>query len=141
MSQPLERIQIRDPYVLTLPESQEYLLFGSTDLNIWSGPATGFDCYRSSDLVDWEGPFPAFRPAPEFWSKEQYWAPEVHEYKGRYFMFATFTAPGHRRGTQIPLFTKGKNCSANSRVSPSPRKASTGPIRKKFWAMAIGSGA
>ncbi|MCP2050119.1 UNVERIFIED_ORG: hypothetical protein J3D58_004191 [Paenarthrobacter nicotinovorans] len=101
MSQPLERIQIRDPYVLTLPESQEYLLFGSTDLNIWSGPATGFDCYRSSDLVDWEGPFPAFRPAPEFWSKEQYWAPEVHEYKGRYFMFATFTAPGHRRGTQI----------------------------------------
>lgn len=101
MSQPLEQIQIRDPYVLTLPGSQEYLLFGSTDRNIWSGPATGFDCYRSSNLVDWEGPYPAFRPAPDFWSKEQYWAPEVHEYKGRFFMFATFTAPGHTRGTQI----------------------------------------
>jgi hypothetical protein len=101
MSQPLEQIQIRDPFVLTLPESREYLLFGSTDKNIWSGPATGFDCYRSNDLIAWEGPFPAFRPAPDFWSREQYWAPEVHEYQGRYFMFATFTAPEHFRGTQI----------------------------------------
>ncbi|MDD7835712.1 glycoside hydrolase family 43 protein [Paenarthrobacter sp. AB444] len=101
MPQRLEQIQIRDPYVLTLPGSKEYLLFGSTDENIWSGPATGFDCYRSKDLVAWEGPFPAFRPAPGFWSKEQYWAPEVHQYRGRYYMFATFTAPGHSRGTQI----------------------------------------
>ncbi|SEI74354.1 Glycosyl hydrolases family 43 [Arthrobacter sp. yr096] len=101
MSQPLEQIQIRDPFVLTLPESRDYLLFGSTDKNIWSGPATGFDCYRSTDLETWEGPHPAFRPAADFWSKEQYWAPEVHEYQGRYFMFATFTAPGHVRGTQI----------------------------------------
>lgn len=94
-------IQIRDPFVLTLPESQDYLLFGSTDNNIWSGPATGFDCYRSRDLVFWEGPFPAFRPQAEFWSHEQYWAPEVHEYQGRFFMFATFTAAGRFRGTQI----------------------------------------
>ncbi|MEV7660427.1 glycoside hydrolase family 43 protein [Paenarthrobacter sp. NPDC089316] len=101
MPQRLEDIQIRDPYVLTLPESQEYLLFGSTDKNIWTGAATGFDCYRSSDLEEWEGPIPAFRPDPDFWSKEQYWAPEVHLYNGRYFMFATFTAPGRCRGTQI----------------------------------------
>ncbi|MFJ5955467.1 glycoside hydrolase family 43 protein [Paenarthrobacter sp. NPDC092416] len=101
MSPQLDQIQIRDPFVLTLPESGEYLLFGSTDKNIWSGPATGFDCYRSRDLFTWEGPLPAFRPSDDFWSREQYWAPEVHEYHGRYFMFATFTAPGHFRGTQI----------------------------------------
>ncbi|MGJ3189713.1 glycoside hydrolase family 43 protein [Paenarthrobacter sp. FR1] len=101
MSTPLTDIQIRDPFVLTLPDSHEYLLFGSTDKNIWSGPATGFDSYRSKDLVTWEGPSPAFRPSPTFWSREQYWAPEVHEYQGRYFMFATFIAPGHLRGTQI----------------------------------------
>jgi beta-xylosidase len=101
MTLPLSDIQIRDPFVLTLPESSQYLLFGSTDKNIWSGPATGFDCYRSRDLVHWEGPIPAFRPSVGFWSQEQYWAPEVHRYQGRYFMFATFIAPGRMRGTQI----------------------------------------
>ena len=97
----LNDIQIRDPFVLPLPEANEYLLFGSTDPNIWSGPATGFDCYSSSDLVSWDGPAPAFLPAPGFWSHEQFWAPEVHRYQGRFFMFATFSAPGHFRGTQI----------------------------------------
>lgn len=101
MSLNLTDIQIRDPYVLTLPESGEYLLFGSTDKNVWSGPATGFGCYRSRDLTTWEGPAPAFRPSPGFWSREQYWAPEVHRRQGRFYMFATFTAPGHFRGTQI----------------------------------------
>ncbi len=101
MSHSLDDIHIRDPFVLTLPASGRYLLFGSTDENIWSGQATGFDCYGSSDLVHWEGPLAAFRPSPGFWSQEQYWAPEVHEHQGRYFMFATFTAPGHFRGTQV----------------------------------------
>lgn len=101
MTLKLHDIQIRDPFVLTLPDEGGYLLFGSTDQNIWSGPATGFDAYRSRNLVDWEGPLPAFRPSPGFWSQEQYWAPEVHEYQGRFYMFATFTAPGRRRGTQI----------------------------------------
>lgn len=100
MSHSLYDIQIRDPFVLTLPASGRYLLFGSTDRNIWSGQATGFDCYGSRDLIHWEGPVAAFRPSPGFWSQEQYWAPEVHQYQGRYFMFATFIAPGRLRGTQ-----------------------------------------
>ncbi|BCW57930.1 glycoside hydrolase family 43 protein [Arthrobacter sp. StoSoilB20] len=98
---PLDRIQLRDPFVLTQPATGNYLLFGSTDKNIWSGQATGFDCYRSSDLTTWDGPFEAFRPPPGFWSQEQYWAPEVHEYHGRYYMFATFISPGRLRGTQV----------------------------------------
>lgn len=101
MNLPLGDIQIRDPFVLALPDSGEYLLFGSTDKNIWSGPATGFDCYRSPDLLRWEGPFPAFRPPAGFWSQEQHWAPEVHHFEGRYYMFATFAAPGRFRGTEI----------------------------------------
>jgi hypothetical protein len=42
-------------------------LFGSTDPNVWSGPGIGFDCYRSVDLVEWEGPVAAFRPPSGFW--------------------------------------------------------------------------
>ncbi|NYE18901.1 glycoside hydrolase family 43 protein [Microbacterium immunditiarum] len=97
----LDEIQIRDPFVLYDPDEGRYHLFGSTDEDIWTGPATGFDTYWSTDLDEWHGPAPAFRPAPDFWSHTQYWAPEVHPYRGAFYMFATFTAPGERRGTQV----------------------------------------
>lgn len=97
----LDSIHIRDPFVLPVPEEGKYYLFGSTDENIWDGPATGFDTYWSSDLEHWHGPISAFRPTPEFWSHTQYWAPEVHRFGNAYFMFATFTAPGKRRGTAV----------------------------------------
>ncbi len=94
-------IQLRDPFVMRHDVHECYYLYGSTDKNIWKGPATGFDVYRSSDLIQWEGPFPAFRPEPDFWSDTNYWAPEVHAYQGEYYMFATFKADGVCRGTQI----------------------------------------
>ncbi|MFC7404966.1 glycoside hydrolase family 43 protein [Georgenia alba] len=97
----LSDIQIRDPFLLTVPEDGGYVLFGSTDNDIWRPPATGFDCYRSTDLEGWEGPIPAFRPPAGFWSDRNFWAPEVHRHAGRFFMLATFKADGVRRGTQV----------------------------------------
>lgn len=100
MSTSLQHIQIRDPFVLPVPEESAYYLFGSTDTDIWSGPAHGFDCYRSTDLADWDGPYPAFRPPEGFWADRNFWAPEVHAYRGRYYMFATFKSEDAARGTQ-----------------------------------------
>ncbi|MBA3686223.1 MAG: family 43 glycosylhydrolase [Planctomycetes bacterium] len=97
----LQDIQIRDPFVLPLPGEGWYHLFGSTDANCWSGPATGFDRYRSRDLVEWEGPFPAFRAPEGFWSATQFWAPEVHRYRDRCYLFASFKSPERCRGVQI----------------------------------------
>lgn len=97
---PLGDIQIRDPF-LVAPESGGYVLFGSTDPNIWEGPATGFDCWTSTDLATWHGPIPAFRPPPGFWSTSQFWAPEVHAHAGRWHMFATFGGEGVVRGTAV----------------------------------------
>lgn len=97
----LDDIQIRDPFVLLDERDGRYWLFGSTDENIWSGPATGFDTWWSTDLVDWHGPIAAFRPTADFWSHTQYWAPEVHPYRGAFYLFATFTADGVTRGTQV----------------------------------------
>ena len=97
----LADIQIRDPFVLPVPETGTYHLFGTTDRDPWHSPQPGFDSYRSRDLVAWEGPFPAFRPAPDFWATTQFWAPEVHAHAGRYFMLASFKAPGRCRGTQV----------------------------------------
>lgn len=97
----LDQIQIRDPFVLLDARNDRYWLYGSTDANIWSGQATGFDTWWSEDLEEWNGPYPAFRPDPDFWSQTQYWAPEVHGYGDAFYLFATFTAEGRRRGTQV----------------------------------------
>jgi beta-xylosidase len=99
-------------------------LYGSTDPDIWKAKGIGFDAYRSRDLTLWEGPFPAFRPDSEFWSDKNYWAPEVHEYKGKYYMFATFKADGICRGTQILI--------ADGPLGPF-RPHSDGPVTPREW--------
>jgi len=91
-------IRSRDPFVLPVAATNTYYLYAATDLN---GRALGFDCFRSRDLEHWEGPIPVFRPTPDFWATMSYWAPEVHAYQGRYYLFASFKAPEHYRGTQI----------------------------------------
>jgi len=94
-------IQIRDPFIFCGQAGKKYYMYGTTDKNCWEGPGCGFDAYVSSDLENWEGPFEAFRPDDDFWGKENFWAPEVHEYNGRYYMFATFKNPERPRGTAI----------------------------------------
>lgn len=120
----LDEIQIRDPFLLPLPEEDVHYLFGSTDADIWNPPATGFDCYRSTDLTVWEGPIPAFRPPAGFWSDRNFWAPEVHRYRERFFMFATFKADGVARGTQILV--------ADEPAGPY-RPWSDGPVTPRDW--------
>lgn len=89
-----EQLRIRDPYVLTDAKEGLYYLYGTNHVK-------GFDVYTSRDLEQWEGPQPAFRPEAGFWADRDFWAPEVHEYRGRYYMFATMKADGVCRGTQI----------------------------------------
>lgn len=84
----MKDIRMRDPFILEAAPG-EFVLFGTSDENIWGGPATGFDCYTSEDLEHWNGPIAAFRPPADFWADTQFWAPEVHRLDGRYFMLAT----------------------------------------------------
>ncbi len=94
-------IHIRDPFVLPVMAEGRYYLYGTTGAETWADAATGFDYYTSPDLRRWDGPFPAFRPPSGFWADRNFWAPEVHLYRERYYLFATFKAEGVRRGTQI----------------------------------------
>lgn len=97
----LADIRVRDPFLLTVSSERAYYLFGSGHVEFTDSLASGFDCYRSTDLESWQGPFPAFRSPPGFWADRNFWAPEVHAHSGRYFMFATFDANGVARGTQV----------------------------------------
>lgn len=94
-------INIRDPFVLPVASEKIYYLYGTRGSECWTDSATGIDYYTSADLQNWEGPFLAFSPPLNFWSDRNFWAPEVHLYRGHYYMFATFKAEGVRRGTQI----------------------------------------
>ncbi|WP_254639644.1 glycoside hydrolase family 43 protein [Cohnella sp. GbtcB17] len=123
-------IQIRDPFVLPLKEEGKYYLFGSTDKNIW-GPGTGFDAYVSEDLESWEGPHPVFRPPVDFFANENFWAPEVYAYGGRYYMFATFRRNDNRRlGTSV--------LAAACPLGPFA-PLSAGPVTPEAWSSLDGS--
>ncbi len=117
-------INIRDPFVLPLESENTYYMYGTIGTETWTNSATGIDYYTSADLQNWDGPFPAFRPPAGFWSDRNFWAPEVHAYKGRYYMFATFKAEGVCRGTQI--------LAADSPAGPF-LPISDGPVTPRDW--------
>lgn len=91
-------INIRDPFVLL--ENNQYYLYGSRARNfaIQSG---GFDVYTSNDLANWSEPIKCFDSEKFNLNKGANWAPEVHKYNGKYYMFATFTKENNLRGTYI----------------------------------------
>ena len=93
-------IHVRDPFVLPVKAEGQYYIYGTM------GPGRGFYSYRSKDLENWEGPLTVFKAAKDFWATHNYWAPEVHFYKDRYYMFASFKAHGVMRGTQILVADK-----------------------------------
>ena len=90
----LSEINIRDPFIL--PFDNKYYMYGSR-----VGVQTGFDVYESTDLEEWSKAKSVFEITDDFWATRDAWAPEVHFYKGKFYMFASFKSPNTCRGTQI----------------------------------------
>ena len=100
----LSDINIRDPFIIT--SDGKYFMYGTrvkiTEEFPWGwGDQRGFDVYVSTDMENWSEPVCVFEANDDFWGKSEFWAPEVHFYRGKYYMFASFTADGAHRGTQI----------------------------------------
>ena len=91
-----EQIHIRDPFVVY--EDGKYYLYGTRAAN-FGRLVAGFDVYVSEDLENWSDPIPCFDSARFDLNREVNWAPEVHQYGGKYYMFATFTQENGLRGT------------------------------------------
>lgn len=109
----LAETRLRDPFIL--PDKATgtyYLVTASVPM---PGPARHGVCVLTSkDLQTWTGPYPVFRIEPDFWAQGSVWAPEMHRYHGRYYLFATMNSPAElpdepwpnwpaktKRGTQI----------------------------------------
>lgn len=91
-------INIRDPFILN--EDGKFYMYG-TRADSFGCKVGGFDVYTSDDLENWSEPAECFDSVKFNMNTEVNWAPEVHKYKGRYYMFATFTMENGNRGTYI----------------------------------------
>ncbi|UCD49242.1 MAG: family 43 glycosylhydrolase [Phycisphaerales bacterium] len=84
----LTQTRLRDPFILPDVESGTYYLLTS----IMHPPGSnrhGVSVLTSKDLQTWQGPYPIFEIEPDFWAQGSVWAPEMHRYQGRYYLFAT----------------------------------------------------
>ncbi len=120
----LSDIHIRDPFVFPSPTEGLYYLFGTNCDGSWGPREKGFQYFTSPDLAEWAGPFPAFTPPANFWADRDFWAPEVHAYRGRFYLFGSLKAEGVRRGTQIL---------AADRVGGPYVPLSAGPVTPAEW--------
>jgi arabinan endo-1,5-alpha-L-arabinosidase len=97
-----DMIHMRDPFVFTSNSEKRYYLFGTTFADGCGNEDPIFEVYVSDDLEVWEGPYVAFRPPKGYWGVRHYWAPEVFEIDGSFYMFASFKGGiGEHRGTAI----------------------------------------
>jgi beta-xylosidase len=81
----LADIRMRDVCILADPNAKTYFMVGPT--------GRGVRQYASKDLAVWEGPHVIYNPPPDVWGDIRVngiWAPELHAYKGKYYLFLTF---------------------------------------------------
>ena len=98
----LSDIHIRDPFILL--DDGKYYLYGTRfngEKGMYPQESEGTDVYVSEDLENFSQPIPVFRRDSSFWGTHHFWAPEVHKYNGRYYMFVTVASSTRNRGVQI----------------------------------------
>lgn len=83
----LQDIHIRDPFILV--DGGTYYLYASSSVDGVGGVAV----YTSKDLQNWTDRKQVMTIPEGNWSRGGIWAPEVHKYKGRYYLFATINEP------------------------------------------------
>ena len=84
-----EEIHMRDPFVLPYEKEKKYYLFGTTFADGCGDEEPVFEVFVSEDLESWKGPYVAFYPPAGFYGVRHYWAPEVFEIDGYFYMFAS----------------------------------------------------
>ncbi len=74
-------IEFGDPFVMKASDGK-YYMYGT------GGVADGFCCYVSDDLENWEFGGRVYRGnTAGSWTLANFWAPEVYEMHGKYYMF------------------------------------------------------
>ena len=98
-----QEIRIRDPFILTDKKNGCYYMYGTTALDAGTLAAKNtFSVYKTYDLENFDEPKVIFNGSDiNFWADRDFWAPEVHFYNGKYYLFGSCKANGKCRATQI----------------------------------------
>lgn len=91
---PLDSIRLSDPFILADQKTKMYYMTG-----------TGGKLWKSKNLKSWEGPYKITETDPNSWmgTNPMIWAAEIHQFKDKYYYFATFT------NKSIKIDTVGEN--------------------------------
>ena len=77
-------IRVRDPFIM--PYGDKYYLYQTKT----EYECKGVVCYVSEDLKNWSDGYLVFTPPEDFHGiKNFFWAPEVHYYKGNFYLFTS----------------------------------------------------
>ena len=101
-------IYIRDPFIVPDAQKGIYYMYASSSQKGRNGQTLGgVTVYKSKDLKTWEGPKQVFTVPEDNWITGTVWAPEVHRYNGRYYLFATLNSDieWKKRQEGWPAFT------------------------------------
>ncbi|WP_260928071.1 glycoside hydrolase family 43 protein [Novosphingobium sp. 9] len=102
----LPDMPLHDPWIVADKASGTYYLYTSNIAKMSGDPRLGIMVYTSRDLAHWTRPRVVFALPKDSWANEGAWAPEVHRWKGRWYLFATFyndakTLPVTRDGSGV----------------------------------------
>lgn len=94
----LPDMPLHDPFMVADKKAGLYRLYTSNIARLSGTPGLGTMMYVSRDLATWEKPRCVFQAPRDAWFKGGAWAPEVHQWRGRWFLFATF----HDEAARLP---------------------------------------
>ena len=105
-----------DPFLLHASDGKYYMYGTSLD--------DGFEAFVSDDLAEWTPCGRVYKGADSAsWNISEFWAPEVYERDGRYYMFFSATAKEQYTGDKeilpsMPVVTISSNAHSHKRFIP-----------------------
>jgi beta-xylosidase len=81
---------LHDPWIVADRKSGTYYLYTKNDRRMTGDAGIGIMAYTSRDLKTWTKPRVVFTLPKGLWANDGAWAPEVHRWRGRWYLFATF---------------------------------------------------
>lgn len=123
----LPQMPLHDPFVLADSSSHTYYLYTTNDPRISGDRRVGTMVYTSTDLLNWNRPTVVFTVPEGTWADptQRPWAPEVHAYHGKFYLFTTLHNSHHvlAEAPAVPYTTSAR--STVIAVADSP----TGPFK------------
>jgi arabinan endo-1,5-alpha-L-arabinosidase len=118
----LNQLAIRDVCILPDPATKTYYMVGPS--------GRGVREYSSKDLFTWTGPTQIYTAPTDVWGSVRLgtiWAPEIHKYKDKYYLFLTFDTSSllpatadvaHKpAGSNRPLVIRGSTTAVSESVT------------------------